>query len=78
MGDSSGYTYKPLGGLGVIRLFTILQCDDSDEIKWQLHPRHLGERPVYKALSYVWGNAKLCERILLDGMHFASLHESFC
>jgi Heterokaryon incompatibility protein (HET) len=71
MGDSSGYAYKPLvGGPGLIRLLTILPRDDDDEIKCELSPCRLDESLVYNALSYVWGNTKVCKRILLDGCSF--------
>ena len=69
---ASGYTYRPLaGGLGAIRFVTILPGVDDDEIRCELRQGHLDESPVYKALSYVWGNQKHRKQILLDECPFS-------
>jgi hypothetical protein len=69
---ASGYTYRPLaGGPGAIRLVTILPGVDDDEIRCELRLGHLDESPVYKALSYVWGNRKHRKQVLLDECPFS-------
>ncbi|KAH6691182.1 heterokaryon incompatibility protein-domain-containing protein, partial [Leptodontidium sp. MPI-SDFR-AT-0119] len=53
-----------------IRLLTILLGDVDDEIKTTLSVVSLQKRPVYEALSYVWGDPTITKLIYVIGTEF--------
>ncbi|KAL8288449.1 hypothetical protein RB597_000519 [Gaeumannomyces tritici] len=62
--------YLPLQGERVIRLATISPGSWLDDVRceltnWPLDPSH---RPAYQTLSYVWGSARVTEKIFLNGI----------
>lgn len=53
------------------RLLEIKPCNDSSpQIECTLHHANLLEKPVFKALSYVWGDADVRVPILLDSKRY--------
>jgi hypothetical protein len=50
-----------------IRILTLHPCSHEDVLVGELHFVNLDEKPDYKAISYCWGDATLCEEIFLDG-----------
>ena len=52
-----------------IRLITLHHGQWADEIRCSLFHAHLSNKPVYKALSYVWGPPRITHPILLNGTH---------
>ncbi|KAH7370371.1 heterokaryon incompatibility protein-domain-containing protein [Rhexocercosporidium sp. MPI-PUGE-AT-0058] len=67
------FTYKPLpkqdGSRREIRLITIHE-GDGPELRCSLASVPLDEAPSYEALSYVWGDPKITQEIILDGKSF--------
>lgn len=54
MSDYVRYQYESLED-GSIRLLELLPGDKDDDLKCSIVPAHLDERPLYEAVSYVWG-----------------------
>lgn len=50
-----------------IRILRLLPGQGVDPIRCELYLAHLGNRPYYEALSYVWGDPKIVRPIFLDG-----------
>ena len=76
--DFLHYQYKTLDPHKCqIRLLHILPGAWDDLISCELHVASLNDTPKYQSLSYVWGNPKITETILLHGYEFqvtANLH----
>ncbi|KUI68296.1 Heterokaryon incompatibility protein 6, OR allele [Cytospora mali] len=73
------YEYTPLSEPDEIRCL-ILECGSGDEpLSCQLRSFRLGEKPVYEAISYVWGEPVMNHSILCHGRTLkitANLHEA--
>jgi len=71
--SNEAYEYKPLVG-NEIRLIHLTppsqDFSTSDLVEFTLLYRNLDEKPEYNALSYAWGDPKMTEPILLDGVVF--------
>ena len=68
--DSLSYhLFKPLvKSRGDIRLITLVPClDDTRETEGYLYHFRLEDKPVYDALSYVWGSQSQADYILVNG-----------
>ncbi|ROW15166.1 hypothetical protein VPNG_02948 [Cytospora leucostoma] len=50
-----------------IRILRVLPGRYDDPIECELYTAHLGDRPYYEALSYVWGDPTICKPIFLEG-----------
>lgn len=50
-----------------IRILRLLPGQRDDPIRCELYSAHLGDRPYYEALSYVWGDPNIVRPIFLDG-----------
>ncbi|KAK5634333.1 hypothetical protein RRF57_010047 [Xylaria bambusicola] len=71
--DSLSYhLFTPLGeSRGDIRLISLTPClDDCRDIEGDLYLVSLEDKPVYDALSYVWGDSSESEYILVNGTHY--------
>jgi len=69
--STSSFAYHDLSqSRREIRLLSILPGQLSDPIECQLQPHSLDERPVYEALSYVWGDSSNKLQIRLGGCPF--------
>lgn len=70
--ESSPFTYDTLDDPNQkIRLAIIHPGDWQAEIDCTLHTVSLESQPVYKALSYVWGDSEECKNIRLNRRDFA-------
>ncbi|KAL5325717.1 hypothetical protein ACEPPN_006847 [Leptodophora sp. 'Broadleaf-Isolate-01'] len=67
------FTYRPLpkqdANRREIRLITVHEGDGT-EIRCSLDTVPLDEAPSYEALSYVWGDPKITQQIIIDGKPF--------
>ncbi|KAI8722725.1 HET domain-containing protein [Fusarium sp. LHS14.1] len=73
--SAHGFRYVPLGSQpGWFRLLTLLPGSSDTSLHCQLSNSNLTTRPVYDALSYVWGKPSSpndsSNVLVLDGHHF--------
>jgi hypothetical protein len=54
-----------------LRLVTLANGEWDDPIQCHLHHVYLDEKPLYEALSYVWGDATITRDIHISGNRFA-------
>ena len=67
---STNYSYTPLdSSRREIRTIIIHPGEPSSPISCSLSIVSLNDRPVYDALSYVWGDVSEKRRITIDGAH---------
>jgi hypothetical protein len=62
------YLYRPLESDCHIRILRIDPGAGNEQLSGTLVHTALDDRPVYDALSYVWGKPDLCRRIIIDGL----------
>lgn len=68
------FQYMPLeSSSNSIRLVVLepIGGNHNSEIKCRITHTTFGAKPVYKALSYTWGDETLKRTIKIDGCHFA-------
>jgi hypothetical protein len=63
--------YHPLNeSLAEFRVLEIISDESASPVELQLAVMSMKESPRFTALSYIWGDAKVTEDILLDGQAF--------
>ncbi|KAF2093234.1 hypothetical protein NA57DRAFT_81571 [Rhizodiscina lignyota] len=59
--------YDSLPHEGSFRLLRLLHGSEEDPIQCELFLERLGRHPRYEAISYVWGDPNVCEKIHING-----------
>ncbi|OWP02867.1 hypothetical protein B2J93_3447 [Marssonina coronariae] len=61
------YSYEAIPEENTIRILTLFPGEPGSCLTGTLRFANLENKPAYDAVSYVWGSAVRCEKILLDG-----------
>lgn len=65
--SASTLVYQPLAQNHDIRLLHLEPGQFSDKVQCKLHHANLNDKPIYVALSYVWGDAAVTVDVLCNG-----------
>jgi hypothetical protein len=80
MAVTNAFQYMPLAeGTSSTRFVRILPSHPSRQIECVLEPMGFGEKPKYKALSYMWGDERGKQRIRINDAEFwitRNLHDA--
>ncbi|PVH72982.1 HET-domain-containing protein [Cadophora sp. DSE1049] len=61
------YKYKPVPAENTIRILTLSPGLPGTRLEGRLDFANLADNPKYEAISYVWGDAARCDKILING-----------